>query len=165
VTSRPETDIKVDLERLAPYTISLHDERGQIVDINGYISWFVNNDEGMKEWTWEVKQHVIDVLTGLADGMFRWVDCQLQYLRDCPPSDIQDVLDDLPETLNGTYEHALGEIKGTHRQSARRLFQCLTVASRPLTVKEVAEVFAFDFSAHPVPKFREDWRWTDPIRQ
>ena len=69
VTSRPETDIKLVLDRLTSYTIPLHDERRQIDDINGYITWFVNNDEGMQEWTREVKDHVIDVLTRKADGM------------------------------------------------------------------------------------------------
>jgi hypothetical protein len=69
VISRPETDIKVVLKRLAPYTNSLHDERRQIDDINGSIMWFVNNDEWVQGWTKEVKQHVIDILTRKADGM------------------------------------------------------------------------------------------------
>jgi hypothetical protein len=69
VTSRPESDITVVLNRLTCHTISLHDERQQIDDINGYITWFVNNDEGMREWTTEDKQRVIDFLTRKADGM------------------------------------------------------------------------------------------------
>jgi hypothetical protein len=69
VTSRPESDITVVLDRLIFHTISLHDETQQIDDINGYITWFVNNDEGMREWTTEDKQHVIDVLTRKAGGM------------------------------------------------------------------------------------------------
>jgi hypothetical protein len=69
VTSRPESDITVVLNRLTCHTISLHDERRQIDDINDYITWFVNNDEGMREWTTEDKQHVIDVLTRKAGGM------------------------------------------------------------------------------------------------
>jgi hypothetical protein len=69
VTSRPESDITVVLDRLPFHTISLHDERQQIDDINGYITWFVTNDEGMREWTTEDKQHVIDVLTRKGDGM------------------------------------------------------------------------------------------------
>jgi len=69
VTSRPETDIKLVLDHLTSYTISLHGERRQVDDINDYIRWFVNNDEGMQGWTREVKQHVIDVLIRKADGM------------------------------------------------------------------------------------------------
>jgi ankyrin repeat protein len=73
-------------------------------------------------------------------------------------------LEELPETLNGTYERILREIKGVHQKSAHRLFQCITVASRPLRVKELAEIFAFDFNTGSIPKFREDWRRADPVR-
>jgi ankyrin repeat protein len=37
------------------------------------------------------------------------------------------------------------------------------VASRPLRVKELAEVFAFDFEAGAIPELREDWREDDPV--
>jgi hypothetical protein len=69
VTSRPETDIEVVINRLTSYTISLHDETGQIDDINHFITSFVNNDEGMKRWPRGVKEHVIDVLIRRAGGM------------------------------------------------------------------------------------------------
>jgi len=71
VTSRPESDITVVLNRLACHTISLHDERQQIEDINDYITWFVNNDEEIQEqeWTTEDKQRVIDFLIEKANGM------------------------------------------------------------------------------------------------
>src|SRR5260221_9203570 len=42
---------------------------------------------------------------------FRWVDCQLAYLADCIPRDIQDILNRLPATLDETYERTLREIK------------------------------------------------------
>ncbi|KAF8267963.1 ankyrin repeat-containing domain protein [Lactarius quietus] len=41
---------------------------------------------------------------------------------------------------------------------------CLTVASRPLRVEELAELLAFDFQASSsggIPNLREDWRWDD----
>ena len=47
---------------------------------------------------------------------------------------------------------------------ACRLLQCLTVASRPLRVEELAELLAFDFQASTpggIPTLREDWRWDD----
>jgi ankyrin repeat protein len=42
---------------------------------------------------------------------------------------------------------------------AYRLLQCLTVASRPLRVEELAEVLAFDLSTGGIPKLNADWRW------
>ena len=37
------------------------------------------------------------------------------------------------------------------------------MGSRPLRVKELAELLAFDFEAGPIPKFHEDWRVEDPL--
>jgi hypothetical protein len=37
VTSRPEVDIKIVLDPLTSYSVSLHDQRGQMEDINNYI--------------------------------------------------------------------------------------------------------------------------------
>jgi hypothetical protein len=69
VTSRPEPDIKVVLEHLTFYSISLHDERGQKEDIENYIKSIVCTNRIMQRWTPEHKQLVIDALTERADGM------------------------------------------------------------------------------------------------
>jgi hypothetical protein len=41
------------------------------------------------------------------------------------------------------------------------LMQCLVAAVRPLQVKELAEVLAFDFDAEGIPKLNQNWRWED----
>jgi vacuolar-type H+-ATPase subunit I/STV1 len=69
VTSRPEIDIKVVLEPLAFHSISIHDERGQLEDIENYIRSVINTDPRNQRWRQEDKQVVIDVLTQHADGM------------------------------------------------------------------------------------------------
>jgi hypothetical protein len=69
VTSRPETDIKTLLEPLAFHAISLHDEIGQMEDIENYIKSAVNKDRRNRKWKPEDKQLVIDVLIKNADGM------------------------------------------------------------------------------------------------
>ena len=69
VTSRPETDIKVVLEPLTFRSVSIHDERGQMEDIENYIRFVVNTDPKNRRWKAEDKQLVIDVLTKRADGM------------------------------------------------------------------------------------------------
>ena len=71
-------------------------------------------------------------------------------------------LDDLPESLDETYERILKEIKRPNRDHTRRLLQCLVVAVRPLRVEELAEVLAVDFdNADGVPKLNPNWRWED----
>ena len=69
VTSRPEDDIKVSLQPLAFHSVSIHDEIGQLEDIENYIKSVVNTNRKMRGWKPEDKQLVIDVLTSLSDGM------------------------------------------------------------------------------------------------
>ena len=94
---------------------------------------------------------------------FRWVECQLAYLADCFPGNIQDILNGLPATLDETYECTLREIKETKWEFAQRLLFCVTVACRPLRVEELAEILAFDFRLGAIPAFHEDWRLQNPV--
>ena len=57
----------------------------------------------------------------------------------------------------------LNEIVTANRYQVYRLLQCLTVASRPLRVEELAEILALDFvgSKAEIPELRKDWRWND----
>ena len=95
---------------------------------------------------------------------FRWVYCQLEALRHCLPPSVARILEELPETLDETYERVLREINKANREQARRLLQCLTVALRPLQVEELAEILAIDFDAPTqggIPQLNPKWRWAD----
>ena len=75
---------------------------------------------------------------------------------------MRPTLDELPESLDETYERLLKEIKKPNRDHACRLLQCLVVAIRPLRVEELAEVLAIDFNdAEGTPKLNPNWRWED----
>jgi ankyrin repeat protein len=90
--------------------------------------------------------------------------CQLEALRHCLPPSVARILEELPETLDETYERVLREINKANREHARRLLQCLTVALRPLRVEELAEVLAIDFDAPAhggIPQLNPNWRWAD----
>jgi hypothetical protein len=69
VTSRPEHDIQVVLNRLAVCPVSLHEENGQQKDITNYIVSFVRDDPGMPRLREEDKNLVIKTLSEKADGM------------------------------------------------------------------------------------------------
>jgi len=90
------------------------------------------------------------------------VHCQLQYLRECLRQRIRCALNELPDTLDKTYDRTLEEIGKKNWEYAHRLFQCVAAASRPLRVKELAEFLAFDFDTDSIPTLREDWREEDP---
>ena len=93
---------------------------------------------------------------------FRWAFCQLEALRHCLPPSIRFTLNDLPESLDETYERILREISKPNRDHARRLLQCLVVATRPLHVEELTEVLAVDFDdVERIPKLNPNWRWED----
>jgi hypothetical protein len=69
VTSRPEHDIRVVLERLTDRPVSLHDESGQQEDIAKYIASFVRSDQRMRKWREEDKNMVIKTLSEKANEM------------------------------------------------------------------------------------------------
>ena len=94
---------------------------------------------------------------------FRWVFCQLETLRHCLPQSVRRTLNELPESLDDTYERVMMEIKRANQAHAYRMFQCLTVANRPLSVAELAELLAFDFDEAKggLPKLNSNWRWED----
>ncbi|KAH9060233.1 hypothetical protein EDB87DRAFT_621040 [Lactarius vividus] len=165
-TSRPEVDIRAVLEPLAFRSVSLHNQSGQQLDIADYVRSVVNSASSMamRRWRPDDKKLVIETLTERADGMFRWVFCQLEALRHCFPPNLRRFLNELPESLDETYERILKGINKAQKDDARRLLQCLTVAVRPLRVEELAELLAFDFEASSsggTPKLKDDWRWAD----
>ena len=92
---------------------------------------------------------------------FRWAFCQLEILLDCLPASVQHTLSELPDSLDETYERILREIRKPNQRLAHRLMQCLVAAVRPLQVKELAEVLAFNFDAEGIPQLNTSWRWED----
>jgi hypothetical protein len=87
--------------------------------------------------------------------------CQLELLRQCFPPSVRRILEELPVSLDETYERILREIRKPNQGHAHRLLQCLVVAVRPLRVEELAEVLAFDFNTGGMPKLNPGWRWED----
>ena len=74
------------------------------------------------------------------------------------PSSIRKALNELPITLDDTYERILLSIPKEKFQHARRLLQCIVAAIRPLRVEELAEIFAIEFGQNEVMNLVEGWR-------
>ena len=89
--------------------------------------------------------------------------CQLETLRQCLPQSVLRTLNELPESLDDTYERLMTNITRANQAHAFRMLQCLTVAIQPLTVAELAELLAFDFDVAEgeMPKLKPNWRWED----
>ena len=69
VTSWPEHDIRIVLERLTKSPVSLHDERGQQEDIANCVASFICSNQRMRKWREEDKNLVIKTLSEKAYGM------------------------------------------------------------------------------------------------
>lgn len=69
VTSRLEADVRTVLLPLVSHLVSLHEEMGQMKDINNYISFFVNSDKTMSQWRKDDRDLVINKLRQEAAGM------------------------------------------------------------------------------------------------
>ena len=78
------------------------------------------------------------------------------------PSSIRKALDELPTTLDDTYERALQGVPKEKRWHAHRLFQCLVAAVRPLRAEELGEIFAIDFEQDVVCNVMVGWRPDNP---
>ena len=88
--------------------------------------------------------------------------CQLDTLRRCLARNVQNVLNELPESLDETYRRVLRDVAKGNQKDVYRLLQCMVVSIRPLRVEELAEVLAVDFDgADGIPRLNPDWRWED----
>ena len=88
--------------------------------------------------------------------------CQLDRLRRCLSPRIRRALEELPETLDETYERTLLDIDDENWAYAHRLFQCIVVACRPLRVEELAEFLAFKSETGGSLTFEGNWRPENP---
>lgn len=73
------------------------------------------------------------------------MECQLETLRkSLSVRAIRTALNELPSTLDDTYNQILNNIPKEYFKDAHRVLQLLAVSYRPLTIQEVAEAVAVD---------------------
>ncbi|ETS84912.1 hypothetical protein PFICI_02937 [Pestalotiopsis fici W106-1] len=148
VTSRPEHDIKADIQGYASdeEMISIQDDLLE-VDIRNYVKARVREHEGLSRWRGHkgIQDKIEASLIERADGMFRWVALQLDALEGCfERKALLKTLQNLPETLDETYERILANIPSAHMHYTRRILQFLTYSDRPLRLEEAVDAIAVD---------------------
>ncbi|KAI0264856.1 hypothetical protein BC834DRAFT_970425 [Gloeopeniophorella convolvens] len=161
ITSRPEGDIGQVLRPLTCRQVVTDQEKGHRDDIARLIRSVVESNRKMQVWGEAIKEEVIQVLSEKADGMFRYVTCQLDTLCECPLSKIRPTLKSLPTTLHATYEATLERISEEKWDYAHRLFQFLSFSRRPLYVEDLAEALAVSLDEE-IPTYHDDWLSDDP---
>ncbi|MCJ1244864.1 hypothetical protein MMC30_002065 [Trapelia coarctata] len=155
VTSRPEKDIKEALEMMRSTLSVPLQGSGVDADIRLHIENQLAADDKFKLWSNDVKSDIKEVLTAGANGMFRWVFCQLDALKKCKKAaSVRKALTTLPKTLEETYARIIGNISGEYRDDARRALIWMAFSKRPLLLREVAEAAVFSGETHFDPEER-----------
>ncbi|KAI3326446.1 ankyrin repeat-containing domain protein [Xylariaceae sp. AK1471] len=152
LTSRPEQDIEAaikDRNRDRDIIIPIQNDSVK-EDINAYVYARVR-EHGELSRRWHSRQKIqSDIETTLikkADGMFRWVSCQLDELEKClGPQEVRQALANLPRTLDETYARIVANIPSEHKRFAIRILQFLTFSERPLSLDEAVDAIAVDTS-------------------
>ncbi len=142
VTSRRETDIEASLSVIATDNISLEESVIQ-EDILSFVRHQLQHDARLSKWPESVRDEIQSVLLEGANGMFRWVECQVDAIRSCMKlGPLRRTLKSLPKTLDDTYTRILSNIPEDYVEDARRILSCLIGAFHPLAIEEIADTVA-----------------------
>ncbi|KAF7925061.1 uncharacterized protein EAE98_007149 [Botrytis deweyae] len=93
-----------------------------------------------------LKDHIVKVLTEGADGMFRWVACQMDYLCECSTDrDRREALRKLPPDLPKSYERILERVNRSSKENqtlVRHTLLWVVYAEEPLTITQLLQALA-----------------------
>lgn len=102
------------------------------IDIKIHVTECLQYDKDLNKWSEALQTMIRDTLVGNAAGMFRWVDCQLQAIRQCrTPRELKKVLGSLPQSLQNTYAKELAAVDERAAEDVRRILEWLTFPWRP----------------------------------
>ncbi|CAI0652652.1 unnamed protein product [Colletotrichum noveboracense] len=147
VTSRDEVDIRDTLDPSRDESVAVRNEASN-KDIALYITQSLQNKPQLRKWK-GFHGLIETTLTAQADGVFRWVECQLREIAVCPRTEehLDKLLTSLPRTLDETYERMLLAITPGFKDYARQMLMLLCCAKRPLTVEELIYGMAVDLGS------------------
>ncbi|KAG2357890.1 hypothetical protein BDR07DRAFT_317343 [Suillus spraguei] len=165
VAGRSEQSIKTVFRDIP--TVSLEDRAQQIKeDINLHIIEHLETQERLSYLTEELKRTISEKLLEKAQGMFRWVQCQLDIIITCKrPTSILKALNDLPAGLDETYDRmvrSIGESGEDDDLIAQRCLLLVTGAFTPLTLDQLNEAMMIEVGQSS-PHYNLDLRVTDPM--
>ncbi|WDK17851.1 hypothetical protein CGRA01v4_09136 [Colletotrichum graminicola] len=147
VTSRDEIDIRDALGAMPEEVVVMKND-GIGKDIASFVSQHLRDNRRLRKWQKHYAR-IEQVLTEKANGVFRWVECQLKALANCLRSEyhLEQLLQSLPQTLDETYERMLRNIPIESKKYARQMLAILCCAVRPLTVPELIDAMAVEVGA------------------
>ncbi|UDD57074.1 hypothetical protein AFCA_004589 [Aspergillus flavus] len=109
-------------------------------DIQDFVNAQLETRPSLRYLPPHTKRDITSVLITKANGMFRYVQCQIDLLSaQATGRDVRKALSTLPESLNGTYEVILGQIPPYNRELARDVLLWLTFSRQPMTLSALSE--------------------------
>ncbi|KAF8517224.1 hypothetical protein JB92DRAFT_2714257, partial [Gautieria morchelliformis] len=161
-TSRKEGDIHKVFGGLVSHEVPM-DECLIGGDIQVYVSRRLVEGVEFRMCSAGEKEMVMTTLMQGAQGMFRWVVCQLDALQKCKtPVSLKKALSRLPKTLNETYDRILAAIDEDDKQGALSLLKWLAFSFDTLSLDQAVDVIATDPDAIDEPLFDLGRRLWDP---
>ncbi|KAL8654100.1 MAG: hypothetical protein Q9226_003563 [Calogaya cf. arnoldii] len=120
-----------------------------------------------------LKEHIMERLVEGADGMFRWVACQMDYLCELPnDSSRRKALQNLPPTLPATYERILRSVntrpKETQLLVSRTLRWIVHCQTETMTTQALCEAVSINIGdtkrdKDSIPDELEVLRWCSSL--
>ncbi|KAG2145231.1 hypothetical protein DEU56DRAFT_198082 [Suillus clintonianus] len=163
VTGRREPDIQDAFNDLP--TMSLKDSAEQIkADIQVHITEQLKTQRRLSRLPDTLKKLIMEKLLEKAEGMFRWVQCQLEEIMGCKrPDSIRKALDNLPAGLYETYDRILRSIEERGRDDGPIAQSCLLWLAGtliPLTLDQLNEAIMIEVGRSSL---NEDLGVMDPM--
>ncbi|KAI4735291.1 Pfs, NACHT and ankyrin domain protein [Aureobasidium sp. EXF-12298] len=160
VTARREQDIESALQRWMRPEDSLSIQQDDVhEDIKAYVGHTVRSSEELVRWRErpDVQDEIETELVERADGMFRWVACQIDALKDCLDYPrLRKALRTLPRTLDETYARILESIPEERSTQALTVLNLLTWSDWTFKTDELVDAIAIELDDNLVfdPKNR-----------
>ncbi|KAI1735311.1 ankyrin repeat-containing domain protein [Xylaria scruposa] len=94
----------------------------------------------------QIKDEILSTLVNEANGMFRWVACQIDFMCELPTDAARrNALKSLPPTLFETYErmlHRVNQKNPAFQQMVQNSLQLIAFTDPPLTIREICEAIS-----------------------
>ncbi|KAG1812210.1 uncharacterized protein BJ212DRAFT_478663 [Suillus subaureus] len=146
VTSRSMPDVQDAFHDL--FKLSLKDNAGQMEDMRMHIKGQLENQKHLSQLSDALKKTILKKLLEKAEGMFRWVQCQLdEIVAYNKLVDIEATLDNVPAGLYETYDRIIQAIKQRGPRDDQIAHSCLLWLAgvfTPLTLDQLKEAMMIE---------------------
>ncbi|KAF7349501.1 HET-domain-containing protein [Mycena sanguinolenta] len=129
-------------------------------DIKSFITTELDNNSNLEPWQPHAAQ-VIEKITIKAGGMFRLASCLLIELSHCSrgeDEELNEILEQLPDTLMGIYDRFLQAIRPRDFPHAQAALQWIMYRESYINMTMLADAIAFDFSNQKQYTYKPNWQ-------